>query len=801
MRALWRDVRDGGRWRQACRSLTRRPTFAAAAVLTLALGTGTTTALFSLVDTVLIRSLPYPNGDRLVTVFEANSSKHEQTSLIAPVRLEDWNRLNQTFDGLSGAYSENVTDTSGPDPERLSGRRVTPRYFAVFGMDPVAGRAFTPDEERFGGPTAAMISEGLWTRRFLRNREAIGHRLVIGGTGYTIVGVMPRSFAAAAIDVWLPAQTPPYVQQLRDARFLSGVGRLKPGVTIVQATDDLVRVQRALGEQFPRTDKDWSASVGDLKEGRVGQYRRALWLALGAVALLWLIAVANIAGLMLVQMQRRAREFAIRTAIGAARRHVVGAVMREGAVIALVGGVAGAAVAAWLVQLLGVLFATLPRIGELAVNWRALSVAAFTSLAAALTVGLLPALYATRGRLAVSLSHGGRAASGHAHRLQKTLVTAQVSLSILLAGSAALLLRSYYNLSHVETGFNVDNTVTFHVGARWDEDRTRIGELQARLIADLEQLPDVEAAGMTNFLPATGATLRYQVAVDGLAGPESNGAMTAGARTVSSGYLRALHVPLRAGAWCPDIRFDFKAPRTAMVNQRFIDRFAGGASIVGRQMHNYYGSAVTIVGVLGDVAEDGLGVEPVPYVYGCDSAGAWPDPEYVVRTRDPKAFVAEVRQLVHTLDPTRALFGVRPVGDVVSAALDTPRLNAGMLSLFAAAAVTLASLGLYSLFMLLVSERRREMGVRLALGASPRQMVRLVFAGAGRLLLVGIVAGMALTVALSRLLGAVLFGVSPLDVPALAAGTLILAAVSMVAVAIPAFRASGVDPIEAMRGD
>jgi len=247
--------------RAALRSLARRPAFAAAAVLTLAVGIAVTTTVFSVVDTVLIKPLPFPNADRLVAVMEANSAKTQKISLIAPGRLEDWNRTNQTFEALSGYYSENVIDTSGAEPERLTGLRVAPRYLAVFGMSPLAGRAFTPDEERFGGPTAAVMSEGLWERRYGRDQTAVGRRLILAGVGYTVVGVMPAAFTNAAIDVWLPAQTPPGLLNVRAARFLSGVGRLKSGITIPRAAADLARVQQGLGERYPASDKGWSASV------------------------------------------------------------------------------------------------------------------------------------------------------------------------------------------------------------------------------------------------------------------------------------------------------------------------------------------------------------------------------------------------------------------------------------------------------------------------------------------------------------------------------------------------------------
>ena len=785
----------------AVRALRRRPAFAAAAILTLAFGIACTTTLFSVVDTVLLKALPYPGADRLVAVWEASPASHQRTSLIAPARLDDWRRMNRTFDALSGSYSENVTDTSPAEPERLSGRRVMPGYFSVFGTTPLAGRTFNAGEERDGGPTVAVISEDLWTRRYARNASAVGQRLTIGGRGFTIVGVMPRAFSTASVDVWLPAQLSPMLMGIREARFLGGAGRMKPGVTVDQARDDLARVQRLLGEQFPRTDRDWSATVMDMKDLRIGDYRRALTLVFGAVALLLTIAVANIAGLMLVQLHRRERELAIRSAIGASRGRVIAAVMSEVVVITIAGAGLGAVSAVWLVRLFASVFTTMPRMNELTLDWRAVAFTAAASFAAALAFGLIPALHATRGSLALSLAQGGRAVSGGRHRLQQTLVVAQVALGLVLAGCAGLLVRSYYKLTRVDAGFNPSHVITFHVGAAWDEDRARIGRLQEQLIAELQRRPGVQGAGFTNFLPATGATLRYQLRVEGLSSSDAGGRFTVGERTVTAGYLRAMQVPLVAGAWCQDARADPNAAREALVNRRFVDQYAPGQDLVGRQASfDYDPHGWQIVGIIGDFIEDGPGAQVPPYFYVCMAAGSWPDPEYVVRAAgDPRALMAQVREIVRSLDPSRAVFGVKPVADVIAGALDQPRLNARVLVLFAAAALALASLGLYSLLTLLVTERRRELGVRMALGAAPSEVWWLVLAGAARLVAAGLAAGFVLMLAAGRVLGAVLFGVGPLDLPALGGAVATLAVVALVATAIPARRAASLSALEALR--
>jgi putative ABC transport system permease protein len=794
------------RWQIALRTLIRRPGYTVTAMLMLIMGIGATTTLFSLVDTVLLKPLPYPDSDRLVTVYETQPSKSDQENLIAPARLADWARMNQTFGALSAMYTENVTDTSGTEPERLAGRRVAPRYFDVLATKPLLGRTFHPDEEVYGGPLAAVISYGMWTRRYGQDPATVGKRLVIAGAGCTIIGVMPKEFTTPTIDLWLPAQINPVLMRIREARFYNGVGRLKPGVTMQQAQADLARVQHQLGQQVPQTDKDWSASVRDLKEARVGDYRKTLLLVFGAVGLLLLIAVANIAGLTLAQLHQREREMAIRSSVGASRQQVIATVMREVLLIAAGGALFGGAVSMWGVKLMASIFADLPRMSELRFDWRALLFTALVSLAAAVVFGAIPAIQSTRADLAPVLAESSRSVSGGQRRLQRGLVIAQLAVTMLLLSSAGLLLRSYYNLTHVDSGFNAANTITFHVGAAWNENRTHVGQLQIRILEELQRLPGVESAGITSFLPATGATGRSQVQLEGFQNTGQSATFTIGGRTIGGAYLQALKVPLLAGEWCPALRpFESNGANKSLVNRQFVEQYAKGQNLLGR--HTLYPLSTQanppmneIVGVVGDMREDSLSVAPAPYVYDCASAGSWPDPEYVVRTRgDARAVMHQVRQVVHSIDPNRAVFGMKLLDTLMDQALEQPRLNTRFLALFAATAMLLASVGIYSLISLMVTARTREIGVRIALGAGRVQIMRLIFAGAGRLLAVGIFLGIGLTVGAERLIKSVLFGVSPLDAVTLGTAVLVLAGVSTLAAFLPAHRAAGIHPLDAIR--
>src|SRR5690242_6100525 len=793
-------------WKQAARSLIRRPGFAVAAIAILGAGIAATTGVFSIVDATVLRPLPYPEPDRLVLVMEANSAKGEATGLLAPGRLEDWNRRNRTFVAISGSYAENVTETSGDVPERLAARRTSPRFFAVYGVRPTVGRTFTPDEEVAGGPAAAVISDHLWERRYQRRPDVVGQRLLLKGQSYPIVGVMPRAFAPNGIDLWIPAQPSPGMLAVRDARFLTGVGRLKPGVTIAAAQGDLARVQTELGQAFPATDKNWSAQVTDLARSRVGDVRQPLLFVLGSVAMLLLIAVANTAGLMLAQLQRREHELAIRGFLGATRGQVVSGIVQEVLIIAVVAIALAVVADVVFLRVASARLASLPGSAGIGVDWRALAVASLCGVGAALTCGALPAWRATRGAIAAVISRAGRGTSSE-WRWQGILVAGQIAIATLLLCSTALMLRSYYNLTHENPGFDASHSVTFHVGAAWDEDRAAVGRMQRDLLGALASLPGVTSAGFSNFLPASNATIRYRVRLQDIApaaGAGDENLLTVGERSVTSGYFAALGAPLVAGMTCPDFAVARTGGPKVLVNRRFVATYAGGRSVVGRLLRweqDRPGAPNTeIVGVVDDIREDNLRAPAVPYLYSCLGPGEWPDPEYVVRTGgDPRALVGAIRATVRRLEPTRAVFGLQTLGDNLDATLDETRLQTSLISAFGLAAVMLAVIGLYGLVALAVTTRKREIGIRIALGAEPRRVVWELAARVAWLLIGGAAGGLLLTVIAQRQLRAMVFGVAPLDPATLAGAVLGVAVAAGIATCLPAWRAARIDPVGAMR--
>lgn len=801
-------------WFQALRGLRRRPVHAITTIVVLALGIGAAATLFSVVDTVLLKPLPLPDANRLVLVLEANPTKHQNASLLAPARLNDWNAMNEAFKpgtGLAGMYTESETDTSGAEPERLAGMRVSPGFFGVLEAKPLLGRTFTTEEDKpVVGPGPVVISYGFWTQRYHRDPNVLGKHLVFQKAAWTIVGVMPPLGMNAGIDLWLPARLPDFLvtaPEARSYRFYTGIGRMKPGVTLAQAGADLARIEAQLGRKYPSTDAGWSAQITPLKDYLVGSSATTLWAIFGATLVLLLLAVANIAGLTLAQLQGRTRELAIRSALGASRGQVAATVLREAAWLALAGAAGGAALA-WVGTRAAAALepGTMPRMAELGFDWRGWAFAVAISAVAVLGFGLGPALAATRtrlGALLVSLSAG---APGGRRRVQRALVAGQLALTVLLLASAGLLLRSYWNLTQVQGGFDARHVVTFHVSASWNEDRKQLATLQQRLLNAFRGMPGVEAAGFTNFLPASNATLQYQFKIAGLPGTDAQGAYSLGERTITPGYLEALSVPVKQGSYCPALApgFNFNNMK-AVVNQSFVDRYmAGQGSVVGRYFH-----ALTeppnappeqIVGVIGNVREDSLNTAASPFLYLCMPYGAWPDPDYVVKTAGgPGATMAAIRGVVSQVAPGRAVFDLDRLETVVDKTLEQPKLEANFLLLFAGFALLLAAVGLYSLISLMVTGRRREMGVRMALGARPGQVAGIVMASTGKLLLWGAGAGLVLTWAADRLLHSLLYGVGPLDLLSLVAAIVVLSLVAGLAAWLPARRAAATDPVIALR--
>ncbi len=787
--------------RSAFRSLSRRPALALAVILTLTLGIGANSAIFSAVDAVLLSPLPYPNADRLVSVYESNLVRRQATQLVAPGRLEEWNRMNQTFLGLAASYFENMTDTSGALPERVEAMRVSPRFFAVLGVPAAIGRTLNPDEELFGGPRAAVLSDVFWRKRFDGNPLVVGRSLTLGGAAYTIVGIMPPSFRypKPTTEVWLPTQAPEMFLKARGARLYTAIGRLKPGVTPEQGQADLSAVEARLAVQYPETDAGWAAAVVPLKEEQVGGVRRSLWLLLGAVMLVLLAACGNVACLMLANATRREQEIAVRFALGASRMRVIAQLLLEGAILALAGSCLGLLVAHWGLDILKTMATQLPRAEELGIDVRIVVFTLAVGMITTVLFALAPAVQATRGAVGSRLGHGGRGQIGGRQRLQRVLVATQVALAIVLLAGAGLLVRSFSRLHQVSPGFDPSGVLTFRVSSQWTESTAATMARHLRTMERLNRVPGVVSSAFSIVLPAGADFPPIEFTI---AGRDAREHLFSTSRSVSAAYFTTLHIPVLQGAVCRD---DPARPfRQVVVTRAWADRFFPGESPIGHYIQplSLAGPGQEIIAVVGDVRENGLTKEPPALMYGCGLQPYWPDPYFLVRT-DPARHVgvADIRGALREIEPNRAMYSVRLLADTLDESVSQQRLNTILLVLFGATALLLAAIGLYGVMSQFVSARQREIGVRMALGARPAHILSTVVGQAAAVTAVGILVGIAGAFALARSMATLVFGISTRDPITFAAVPVILALVAAIATLLPARRAARVDPMVALRED
>ncbi len=789
-------------FRAAMRFIRQAPAFSATAVITLALGIGANTAVFSAIDAVILRPLPFPGGDQLMHLNQRNDQSHDGNQSVAPARLEDWNRLNTTFRGITGYYKDDFTETSGALPERLLGEMVAPRFLEVMGVQPALGRDFRPDEEHFGGPDAVLISNRLWKRRFNSDPSVLGKKLHTGRSFLTVVGVMPASFQFPDrdVDLWTPSPPDAPYARSRDSTWFTVIGRLKPNVTVAGATADLQTVQRQLGRQFPKPDAELGVEITPLKEIVVGNARGSLWLLYGSVSLLLLIACSNLAALLLARTADREHEISIRFALGASRRQIIAQLLAEVFSLALLGSLLGLLVAFGTLRAFHLLAHDLPRVAEVTLNGRVALYSLLCAVATTLLCGVYPALRGTRRELAQSLAQTGRTQTSPRTSMQWVLVGVQVMLAVVLLTGAGLLVRSMRELGRVSPGFDPSHVLAFQITGSWGEtaDMGRLVQGTDRRLDGLRTLPGVEAASTAGWLPGVPSVFPGEYKLDGHA--VAGRPVVAEQRTVSTGYLATMHIPLLAGQACRDgaTTTDF------LINQSFVRRYFGAQPPVGHALA-FVGTIGwippgQIIGIVGDAREGGLDHEPMPTVYYCFNAPT-ASPNYLVRTRGDAMGMAEaVRRRVHELDPARSVYAMEPLEEHLNDAFSEDRLRTVLLTCFAATAIALACIGLYGTLNYLGRVRHREVGLRLTLGAS-RAQVALSFMSQGmRVTVLGCIAGALLSVAGSRLLTRMLYGVSALDVGTYLGVVCFVLSVGSLACAAPARRAANVEPVVALRG-
>jgi putative ABC transport system permease protein len=787
----------------AFRFIRKSPTFSATVVLTLALGIGGNTAVFSAIDAILLRPLPYPNADRLMVLHEYKLKQKTPEDFVAPIRLEDWNRLNSTFLAITGYDEQDSTDLTGTLPEKVTEAWFAPRFLQAMGVAPALGRDFTPNEERFGGPDAVLISDRYWRHRFGADPHAVGKRVHIGTYHYTVIGVMPPSFQFPdrGVDLWfISPPNAPYAQDRRSTWY-TAIGRLKPGVTLGQARADLDNIQAHLGRQYPATDKDMTVEIQPLKEVTVGGVRRSLWLVFGSVSLLLLISCTNITALLLARTIQREREISIRYSLGASRTAVMTQLLTETQVLAMAGALVGLALAGAGTHMLHNLAKGLPRAEEVTLDWRILVYALGCAVFVTLICGFVPALRTTsRKSLSSTLAQTSRTQVSGRNPLQWTLVGVQVALAVTLLIGAGLLLRSFQALSRVSPGFDPSHVLTFHITGGWDEtaDMKKLSSRIRRTLDALRSMPGVEDAATAGTLP--GLFGDYQIGFtvpDGAIDAQRK--IAADSRLVSPGYFDVTRIPILAGEVCQENWHG----SDVVVNRSFVSTYFGDMPVIGHHLvtspNPFNFPPGEIRGVVADAREEGLNHEPMPTVYTCWNAPN-PDPYYVVRTRgNPLGMAHAIREKLHEIEPGRSVFDIAPLEERISDSFAETRLRTMLLALFAALALSLASIGLYGTLSYFVTIRQREIGLRLALGALRGQIVR-SFVGQGLWVsITGSVAGLCLAAAFAKVLAGMLYGVSTTDAVTFSSVVLLLLAVAAIASFIPAARAARTDPMQVLR--
>jgi putative ABC transport system permease protein len=783
--------------RQALRGLRKTPVFTVTVILTLAIGIGANSAVFSAIDAVLLRPSPFPNGDELVKLAQVN--RKSEDTFVAPPRLEDWNRLNRTFQAITGYYAEDESELSGELPEKLKRALIAPRFLQVWGIAPELGRDFSPQEEHFGGPAAVLITDRLWRRRFGGSANAIGKTLRLGGASVPIVGVMPASFLFPDhdVDLWSPSPMDAPYSQNRGTGWFTAFGRLKPGVTLAQARANLASVQTNLGRQFPKTDALVGASIMPLKEATVGGVRHSLWILFGSVSLLLLIACTNIAALLLSRAAERQHEIGIRFSLGASRASVVAQLLTEVSVLSLAGSALGLAIAGEASRVFRALAKDLPRVEEIRLDWSIVLYSLACAIAATLLCGIFPAIRGTRRNLAGSVAQAVRSQVSKRNPIQLTLVGVQVALAVVLLAGAGLLVRSLQELGRVSPGFDVGHVLTFNMSSSWGEtgDPKAARQRLDRVLDGLRAVPGITAAASSIGLP--GLPAQYQVELNTAEGrAETEPPMLAQSRAVTPGYFATMQIPLLAGETC---RQDLNTSNM-MVNRSFANTYLAGSAAVGRHLLQA-GSwpSSEIRGIVGDARESGMDREPPPTVYWCYSAFQ-PGTSFLVRTvGDPRRMAETVRRKIHEIEPRRSVYGLTPLGDHISNAYAENRLRTILLAFFAITAVSLACVGLYGTLSYMVNIRQREVGLRLALGALRTQIVRQFLAQGLSVSLVGCAVGLALTAAFGRVLSGMLYGVSVWDALTLGGVVAIVLTVSVLASLLPAIRAARLEPMQVLR--
>ena len=794
--------------RYAARTLRSSPAFTLAAVVTLAIGIGANTAIFSAVDGVLLKPLPFAHADRIVTLWQTDPANGVTRGAVAPANFLDWRERSHSFDAMAVAEPFGFYYQGKSGTENIQSWNVSEDYFPVFGTPAFIGRAFQHADYETGAARVVVLSYGVWQRRFGADPTVVGRHVTISRAQATIVGVMPPGFMYPdGREAWAPRVFDEIDRRSRGAAYHQVVARLKPGVSIEQAKADMDRISAQLAVEYPRTNAHVRAEVLTVRDGIVGRVRAALALLLGAVGLLLLIACANVANLLLARTNRRAREFAIRVALGADRGRVVRQLLTESLLLAIVGGAAGVLLAHAGIDAIRALSpGTLPRIDEMHVDWRALAFALSLSIGTTLLFGAAPALNAARTNLHDTLKAGGRAlASGAGSgRLRSLFVATEVALAVILLVGAGLLVRSFVSLLTSDRGYRSDHVLTATVFVwSWDSTASQRVAFTKEAIRRVKTIAGVVDAGATSSLPvhATIFTDRGIFTIQGHATPAQGEEPNSHVTVLTPGVFEVLRQPLRRGRSFTQFD-DTSSARVAIVNEALVRRYFPGEDPIGRQITlRFFGppALMQIVGVVGDVRQQGLDSDIEPSVFVPHAQVPLGSMSIVVRTKgDPASGTRAVREAIASLHPDLPV-SISTLDELLANELKPRRFNLLLLAAFSVAALVLAIVGVYGLMSHAATERTQEIGVRIALGARGVDVVGMVMMRGLALACAGIAGGIVASAALTQLLRQMLWSVSPLDAASFAAAAALMLVTAAVASFLPARRAAQVDPLIALR--
>ncbi|MGB2715890.1 MAG: ABC transporter permease [Vicinamibacterales bacterium] len=808
--------------RQALRGLARRPAFAIVAIVTLALGLGANAAIFSVIDATLLRPLPFPDAERLVTPWEYSADFQQRLDLdrlpSSPGNVEDFRARNSTLSGLAAMRADRANLTGDDNPERVGAVRVSVEFFDVLRVAPIVGRTFTPSD--LNGTPIAVISEGLWRRRLGGTTDIGARPLLVNGEPITVVGVMPAWFRFPSVgelpeafgfssrpDLWTLDALTPEQRQTRSGKSFAMVARLKDSVTRAQAEADLNTIAAQIARAYPDFNAGWTVRVLPLREQLVGGVRSSLFVLLAAVGFVLLIACTNVANLLLVRAAARHREFCIRHVLGASRRRLIRELLVESIALSLAAAALGILLAWWgLRGLLALLPASLPAVTDASLDVRVVTFTILVAVATGVIFGLVPAVQGTRGNVSDGLRDGGRGTVGgrRSHATRNALVIAEVALASVLLISAALLLQTFVRLLKVETGFQARGVLTMELvlpRAAYSEERA--ADFYGRLIERLAALPDVVHAGATSSLPLAGRETLQPLTIEGRPRPRSELEIVADYRVVTPGYFEALGIERIAGEGFASVPPSASA---VVINETMARSYWPDDNPVGRRIKltNYdrAGEWWTIVGVVRHTQNASLESARRPQVYVHFRRDPAHQMWVVVRTAgDPATLAVPARRAVLEIDRNQPIARVQTMPDVVAASVSHRRFNMTLVGLFAGLALTLSVVGLYAVVSYSVAERIHEMGVRLALGAQPSNLLRMVLGEGLRLVVAGVTLGLAGSLAFTRFLDTMLFGVQPRDATTFAGVVIVLSAAAMLGCLVPALRAMRVDPMVALRAE